>query len=119
MRTKSEQTREGTMATTLGEAWQQGWRVTVRCALGRKDGFRSIRECTYRTDLDVATLAWTRGRDFPLERLESRMMCPLCGSRRVAVLFQPPGAPNEAARRILEERHWARDLIRQRRRERS
>jgi hypothetical protein len=37
-----------------------------------------------------------------------------------AVLFQPPGAPHEqAARRILEERHWARDLIRQKRRERS
>ena len=108
------------MVQTLGEAWRQGWQVTVRCALGRKDGFRSVRECTYRADLDIASLAWTRGRDFPLERLESRLMCPLCGSRRVAVLFQPPAPPQaQAAQRILEERHWARDLIRQKRRERS
>ena len=36
------------MATTLGEAWQQGWRATARCALGRKDGFRTY---SRKTDL--------------------------------------------------------------------
>ena len=32
----------------------------------------------------------TRGPNFPLSRLESRLMCPACGSRRVTVVFEPP-----------------------------
>jgi hypothetical protein len=40
-------------------------------------------------DLDLETLIWTRGREFPLSWLESRLKCPRCGSRRVTVLFQP------------------------------
>jgi hypothetical protein len=31
-----------------------------------------------------------RGPNFPLSRLESRLMCPACGSRRVTVVFEPP-----------------------------
>jgi len=77
---------------TLGEACSQGWRVTVRCADGRTESPRSqsSRECSYRRELDMETLVWTRGRAFPLSRLESRLRCqrcgvPLCrGSRRAA-----------------------------------
>jgi hypothetical protein len=77
---------------TIGEAYFLGWRVTVRCSDGRSDGPRSqsSRECNYRKDLDMETLVWTRGRGFPLSRLESRLRCPLCGSRNVVVLYQPP-----------------------------
>jgi hypothetical protein len=77
---------------TLGEARSQGWRVTVRCAYGRSEGPRSqsSRECNYRKELDMETLAWTRGRAFPLSRLESRLRCPRCGSRYVVVLYEPP-----------------------------
>jgi hypothetical protein len=32
----------------------------------------------------------TRGPNFPLSRLEGRLMCPSCGSRRVTVVFEPP-----------------------------
>ena len=28
---------------------------------------------------------WTRGRTFPLSRLESRLRCPHCGSRQIVV----------------------------------
>src|SRR6478672_2834192 len=72
---------------TLGEACSQGWRVTVRCAYGRSEGPRSqsSRECNYRKELDLETLVWTRGRAFPLSRLESRLRCPRCGSRNGAV----------------------------------
>ena len=42
------------------------------------------------------TLVWTRGRNFPLARLESRLMCPRCGSRRVVLIFQPPAQPQRA-----------------------
>jgi len=34
-------------------------------------------ECRYRAELDMETLVWTRGRAFPLSRLESRLRCPL------------------------------------------
>jgi hypothetical protein len=44
----------------------------------------------YRKELDMETLVWTRGRGFPLSRLESRLRCPCCGSRDVVVLYQPP-----------------------------
>ena len=77
---------------TLGEACSQGWRVTVRCAYGRPKGPRShlSREYNYRKELDMETLVWTRGRAFPLSRLESRLRCPRCGSRYVVVLYEPP-----------------------------
>ena len=77
---------------TIGEAYSLGWRVRARCVHSREDGAhsKSSRECIYRKDLDMETLVWTRGRDFPLSRLESRLRCPRCGSRNVVVLFQPP-----------------------------
>jgi hypothetical protein len=40
---------------------------------------KSIRECTARLKADLPTLVWTRGRDFPIARLEGRMKCPRCG----------------------------------------
>jgi hypothetical protein len=77
---------------TLGDAYSHGWRVIVRCSYGRSEGPRSpsSRECNYRKELDIETLVWTRGRAFPLSRLESRLRCPRCGSRYVVVLYQPP-----------------------------
>ena len=38
------------------------------------------RHAGYREELDMSTLVWTRGRGFPLSRLESRLRCPNCGS---------------------------------------
>jgi DNA-directed RNA polymerase subunit RPC12/RpoP len=77
---------------TIGDAHAMGWCVTVRCNYERGDGpdYRRNRECNYRRDLDMETLVWTRGRDFPLSRLESRLRCPRCGSRNVVVLYHPP-----------------------------
>jgi hypothetical protein len=81
---------------TLGDAWRLGWKLTARCAFGNRDGMKSIRECIYRAPLDMQTLVWTRGPIFPLSRLESRLMCPECGSRRVSVLFNVPKVPMAA-----------------------
>jgi hypothetical protein len=77
---------------TLGEAYAAGWRVLARCAAqGWTDGptSRSNRECTYRRELDMESLVWTRERVFPLARPEMRLHCPRCGSRAVRVLFEP------------------------------
>jgi len=52
-------------------------------------GIRIARAPT-RKELDMETLVWTRGRGFPLSRLETRLRCPRCGSREVVVLYQPP-----------------------------
>jgi hypothetical protein len=49
-----------------------------------------MRKCVYRKQLDLETLVCTRGPNFPLSRLESRLMCPACGSRKVTVVFEPP-----------------------------
>jgi hypothetical protein len=58
------------------------------------------RPCVYQEELDLHTLVWTRGRNFPLARLESRLMCPRCGCRRVVIVFQPPAEPlRKAAKR--------------------
>jgi hypothetical protein len=77
---------------TLGDAFSLGWRVTARCVRGREDGpsSKSSRECLYRRELDMETLVCTRGRGFPLSRLDSRLRCPRCGNRRMVVIFEPP-----------------------------
>lgn len=54
------------------------------------------RECVYGGELDMLTLVWTRGRDFPLGLLESRLKCPRCGSRRVRIAFTVPSVPNRS-----------------------
>jgi hypothetical protein len=73
------------------------------CAVhgGLRDGMKGRRECVYGEELDVLTLIWTRGRDFPLGMLETRLKCPRCGSRRVRVAFSiPPTAqPSRALKR--------------------
>ena len=40
---------------------------------------KRVRECVYGGELDIATLVWTRGRDFPIGMLESRLRCPGAG----------------------------------------
>src|SRR5215203_5108868 len=40
----------------------------------------------------------------PLSRLESRLMCPECGSRRVSLLFNVPKVPVAASAKRVTER---------------
>ena len=72
---------------TLGEAFKAGWRVQARCAHGKRRGMKQMPECHTRMELDIETLIWTRGEKFPLDLLESRLKCPKCWSRRVAIWF--------------------------------
>jgi len=75
---------------TLGVARSLSWRVHMRCNGGYREYTRSMRKCVYRKQLDLETLVATRGPNFPLSRLESRLMCPSCGNRSVTVVFEPP-----------------------------
>ena len=72
---------------TIGEAYMHGWRIHVRCAWGRREAMKSVRGCLGRAELDLQILIWTRGAGFPVSSLETRVKCPMCGSRRVAVIF--------------------------------
>jgi hypothetical protein len=40
---------------TLGDAFAAGWRITARCAWGKREGMKSRRECQYRRELDLET----------------------------------------------------------------
>ena len=81
---------------TLGDAFTNSWRITARCRGGLVDDRTHTRPCVYQEELDLHTLVWTRGRNFPLGRLESRLMCPRCGCRRVVIVFTPPAEPRRA-----------------------
>jgi hypothetical protein len=81
------------MISTIGEAHDLGWTLRVYCRWGKRDAMKSIRECTASVDVDLKTLSWTRGRDFPITRLDSRMKCMRCGSRRVMIAFSSPAEP--------------------------
>jgi hypothetical protein len=81
------------MVETLGEARDSGMKITARCAWGRREGLKSIRECKASIRLDLNTLVWTRGAKVPISMLEGRLKCPQCGSRRVVLLFDLPSNP--------------------------
>lgn len=81
------------MIETLGQARDNGWKITARCAWGQRDAMKRIRECKASVRLDLESLIWTRGAEFPISMLSERLKCPRCGSRRVALLFDLPGEP--------------------------
>ena len=60
---------------TLGDAFAAGWRITARCAWGKREGMKSRRECQYTRELDLETLVCTRGPNFPLSSLDGRLLC--------------------------------------------
>ena len=81
---------------TLGEALAAGWRVHARCLEGIVADTRSTAKCHHQAELNLETLAWTRGRNMPLSGLRERMMCPRCGNRRVNLIFEPPAIAKRA-----------------------
>ena len=52
---------------TLGQACFSGWKITARCAWGHREGLKSIRRCMASIRLDLESLVWTRGAEFPLD----------------------------------------------------
>ncbi|WP_187144426.1 hypothetical protein [Microvirga massiliensis] len=83
---------------TIGEAFTLGWRVRMRCSFGPRDAMRRIRECAFRCELDLQTLVCIRGAAMPLSLLAERHKCPRCGSRRLALIYEPPGNAVKMAR---------------------
>jgi hypothetical protein len=66
---------------TIGEAYQHGWRIHVRCAWGRREAVKSVRGCLGKAELDLHSLIWTtRGAAFPVASLETGSNVP-CADR--------------------------------------
>src|SRR3954470_7509690 len=78
---------------TLGEAYMLGWRIHARCAWGRREAMKSVRGCLGKAELNLHTLVWTRGAAFRITSVENRLKRPLCGSRRVSIIFDLPKEP--------------------------
>jgi hypothetical protein len=78
----------------LRQARDTGVKITARCAWGHREGLKSIRRCTASVRLDLDSLVWTRGAEFPVSMLAERLKCPRCGSRKMAHLFDMPAQQN-------------------------
>jgi hypothetical protein len=70
------------MIETLAEARDSGMQITARCAWGRREGLKSIRECKAAMRLDLDTLVWTRGAAFQVSMLEGCLKCPAVARAR-------------------------------------
>jgi hypothetical protein len=81
------------MISTIGEAHDLGWKIRVYCREGKGHAMKKHRACVAYVDLDLPTLVWTRGRDFPIGSIATRMKCIRCGSRFVSVAMEPPASP--------------------------
>lgn len=78
----------------VSEAYEASWRTRVRCAWEPRDGMKRLRERVCGAEPVLQTLAWTRGRDFPFARLESRLKCPRYGPLTVIISFDVPTQSN-------------------------
>ena len=72
-----------------GEAYRLSWRVRVRCVRGYIESPAKVQPCGHQAMLDMQTLVWAKGRNFPLGRLGARLMCPVCGNVRIMVISIP------------------------------
>ena len=81
---------------TLGDALTYSVAAVMACAYGNREGLKSIRQCSFRKELDMETLVCTRGRDFPMAMLCERLRCPRCGSRKVRLMWKFPSKPIDA-----------------------
>ena len=88
------------MISTIGEAHDLGWRIRVYCREWKGRAMKKHRGCTASVDIDLPTLVWTRGRDWPISDIGLRMKCIRCGGRLVAVALEPPPSTDRKAARV-------------------
>ena len=85
--------------TYLAEAQQAGWRLILQCERSRQ-GLKSARPCVpslFR--IDGPSLIAALGHDYPLERLERSLHCPLCNTSHYSLHWViPPTRPPDAGR---------------------
>src|SRR3569623_1806575 len=87
----------------LDRAWKGGWIARLHCQRHR-GGVKASKPCPEVVIIDIETLVATRGYDFKLETLPSRMQCPRCHSHFIEVEWVVPDttpAPFAAAADVV------------------
>jgi hypothetical protein len=86
----------------LDDARRGGWTALLHCGR-RHAALKATKSCPGPVSLDLPTPVAVLGYDFPLERLPTRLCCPSCGTKAVAVCWTvlpeqpPPGGTTMAA----------------------
>jgi hypothetical protein len=81
------------------------WPISKRVNSPRNDDAELLTEidltssCGTNVELDMTTLVWTRGAQFPLERLAEVLKYPRCSERKLRVMFEVPNEPTTLAKR--------------------
>lgn len=83
----------------LGMAHSQGWRIGG-CAFGDRAGMKSVREWLNAYEREPPYRAVDERSRFQLSMLATRLCCPRCGSRKVAVFFRAAHKHHAATCRI-------------------
>jgi Zn finger protein HypA/HybF involved in hydrogenase expression len=76
---------------TIGEAYQAEWRIHVRCAWCRREGMKKRARLSRKGRAGPAHADLDEGQRLPDQ--EARLKCPMCGSRKVSVIFDVPSEP--------------------------
>ena len=90
------------MPYTIGDALDAGWEMTLQCDR-RRAGLKSARACTGVQTLHLPSLIATLGPDAELDKLNTLIRCPKCGSKYVLVRLvsrQVEGAAEKPRRRM-------------------
>jgi hypothetical protein len=76
---------ETTPIMTLGQAADRDLTLRLYCRGGAGQAMKRHRPCIAAYEIDIETLIWTRGREYPLKALHRIMKCPACNSRLIQI----------------------------------
>ncbi len=80
----------------LSDARIGGWQAYLTCHR-KLAGLKSTKSCPEVVRLDIPSLTAILGDDYPLDRLQTKMKCPYCGTARVEIEWHVPEPPKTPA----------------------
>lgn len=80
----------------LADARYGGWQAYATCHR-RFAALKKADSCPEAIPLDIHTLVALLGDNFPLEHLQAKLKCPMCGTAHVEVTWYVPEPPNTPA----------------------
>ena len=90
--------------TSIWQARKAGWSVSLRCHRVR-EGLKSAKPCMGSSAIDLSTLISALGPEVKLADLQTRLVCPICGTNRIEIVVsQPPPADSGAKDAIAPKR---------------